>query len=84
MVQQGTQVKFFIDNWLPHFTCLREYIQEPLKEVEYNLKVADLRNYNAWNLGNFSVALPSDVQQIIKDVTIFDNSYTKDRVVWGL
>lgn len=82
MIHQGTKVKFFTDNWLPHFSRITDYVHgPPLKEVEYSLTVADLRIHNTWEFESLSIVFPPKVQEPIKDVNISDCLDNRDRLV---
>lgn len=84
VVQKGEQVNFFHDNWLRYFVPLRHCIQGPLLEVEYNLTIVGLRLYHNWDLDRLSVAFLREIHGIIQDVVIYDNSSTRDKMVWAI
>lgn len=73
-----------MDDWVPHLSRLRDCIHGPHTKAKYHLKVANLRHNNNWDFQQLSIELPPDIQTIIRDMVIDDDSRELDTVAWSL
>lgn len=64
-VQKSDKVKFLLDNWIPHFGALRNYIQGPLTKEDKAITIMDIFDNMSWDLSKISIVLPHNVIQTL-------------------
>lgn len=73
-VQKGDKVKLLLDNWLPHFGTLRNFIQRPLTKEDEVLTIKDIFVNISWDLSKISLVLSHNVIQTLYNFSLTLNN----------
>ncbi|KAK1584321.1 hypothetical protein Q3G72_031946 [Acer saccharum] len=82
-IGDGSQVRFWLDDWVPGVGILMDYATKRLSEEELAQTVNGFMTNGCWNVQHLAGLLPWDVVHKVVNIHAGREHSGQDRVIWG-